>query len=232
MIEISKDVIDELCKYSIELQIDNTVFRGWFKQGSGKHLLIYYGGNGENITQHFQRFLSLNDLSLLFVNYRGYYKSEGKPSEKQFYNDALKILDIFSNDRGFKTDKILLMGRSLGTCVACHVASKRNVRGLILSTPLDSVVALAQRQVPFFPMKYIIKHKFDNIKVSSKISMPILILLAGIDKKVPHKNSLKIVASLPNVSKVVTIHDYNHRTIKDSQCYWDEINQFMKCFIS
>ena len=231
MIKISDEIANELKQYSLTFKVDNINVRGWFRKGKGKNLLIYYGGNGENITPHFKKFLSLTDLSILFLNYRGYFNSDGVPSEKNFFNDALTILDIFSKEYNYQKEDILLMGRSIGTAVACFVASHRPIRALILSTPIDSIVSISQQLVPIYPMKLILKHKFDNIKISLKVSMPTLVLLAGVDKKVPLKNSLKLISSLPNIVNVVNVENYTHRTIKDSPLYWQEIYNFVNNMI-
>ena len=53
--------------------------------------------------------------SLALINYRGYGLSEGKPGEKNLCNDALVVYDYFVKRTDVDKNRIVAMGRSLGT---------------------------------------------------------------------------------------------------------------------
>jgi pimeloyl-ACP methyl ester carboxylesterase len=70
-----------------------------------------------------------NARSFLFMNYRGYGGSDGKPSEQALLSDALFVIDHVLAAEGIDPAHVVLMGRSLGSGVAVHVAAKRKVGG-------------------------------------------------------------------------------------------------------
>ena len=110
---------------------------GWLIKGeitNERPLIIYYGGNAEEISGNLWTLDSFQTESFLFVNYRGFGNSSGKPSEKALFEDALFLFDELVEKEGIKPSNIVLMGRSLGSAVATYVASQRQVRGVILIT--------------------------------------------------------------------------------------------------
>ncbi|MFA5881317.1 MAG: alpha/beta fold hydrolase, partial [Eubacteriales bacterium] len=118
---------------------DNTNLKGWFVTGQvyGKPgLLIYYGGNAEEVSWLIEDMKKLKGWNVVLMNYRGYGQSEGVPGEKKLFSDALEIYDYFAARE--KPGKIAVMGRSLGTGVATYLAANRKVNGVVLVSPYDS----------------------------------------------------------------------------------------------
>lgn len=168
---------------------DNVTLKGWFVDlNPDKPIYIYYGGNAEDITSTFRSVLNTIDRSLLSVNYRSYGESGGQPSEKELFSDALEIFDVIQNK--YKDRTISLIGRSLGSGVACYVASSRKVGSLTLITPYDSVLAVAKKKYSLAPVGLLLQHTFNSIKYSKKINVPTLFLLAEYDGVIPRENSM------------------------------------------
>jgi pimeloyl-ACP methyl ester carboxylesterase len=71
---------------------------------------------------------------------------------------------------GIDPAHVVLMGRSLGSGVAVHVAAKRKVGGVILVTPLDSLVNVARAHYPIFPVGLMLKHRFDSAALAPEIT--------------------------------------------------------------
>ena len=78
------------------------------------------------------------DWSLALVNYRGYGASEGKPSERSFFADALVVFDTLTRRPDVDASRIVLFGRSLGSAVATYVAAERPVAGVVRCHPLPA----------------------------------------------------------------------------------------------
>jgi len=100
--------------------------------------------------------------SLALVNYRGYGASEGSPSERALFADALLVLDALRERPDVDPARVALVGRSLGSGVATYVAANRPVAGVALVSPYDSVTALARRQFPWLPIELLLRHPFDS----------------------------------------------------------------------
>lgn len=174
-----------------EVRIDNdgTTLRGWILNPGKPRALIYFGGNSELITHRRDYFESVfADYSVYLVNYRGYGDSAGKPSEKGLFSDALAIYDHVRKDY----DQISAYGRSLGSGVAVHLAANRPLDKLILLTPYDSVAAVAQKIYPFFPVRYLIKDRFDSAARAGDIDIPVLIASAEHDREIRLQHTLAL----------------------------------------
>jgi len=152
--------------------------------------VIYFGGNSEMIT-HRRGFFEdvFRDYSVYLFNYRGYGNSEGSPSEAGLFSDALAIYDQLNSQHV----SISAYGRSLGSGVAVYLAARRPLKKLILLTPYDSVAAVAQKIYPLFPVRYLIKDRFDSAALAPEIEAPVLITSSEYDKeiKLPHTLALK-----------------------------------------
>ena len=104
--------------YSLTLEHEGKQLQGWYVPGaiSPNHpLVVYYGGNAEEVSGNLWDLPRLQAGAFLFMNYRGYGGSEGKPSQKTLCRDALYILDTIAARENIPMDRIVLMGRSLGS---------------------------------------------------------------------------------------------------------------------
>jgi hypothetical protein len=70
---------------------DGSKLRGWMVNGAGAPapLVIYFGGNAEEVSWLVEAAERFAGWSLLLVNYRGYGESEGRPGESALFADAL-----------------------------------------------------------------------------------------------------------------------------------------------
>ena len=168
---------------------DDISLYGWILNKGQKKALIYFGGNSEDITNNITQFRKLfKNYTVYLVNYRGYGKSQGTPTQQGLFSDAVSIYDqilgLYSS--------VSLMGRSLGSGVAVYLAAKRNIEKLLLLTPYDSLAEVAQTHYPYFPARYLVKDRFDSITYAKYIRIPVLIITAEFDQVVPVKHALKL----------------------------------------
>ncbi len=175
-----------------EISFDNngTRLHGWILNPDKPRAVIYFGGNSELIT-HRQAYFEdvFNDYSVYLVNYRGYGKSQGNPSEIGLFSDALAIYDQLIK----RHDSIIAYGRSLGSGIAVYLAASRRLDKLILLTPYDSIAEVGQKLYPLFPVRYLIKDRFDSASRAGDIEIPVLIASAENDREIglPHTLTLK-----------------------------------------
>lgn len=180
--------------------------------------LIYFGGNAEDVA------LNLPDLIAAFPNraiyllhYRGYGASSGKPSEKALFQDALALFDEVHPRHA----QITVMGRSLGSGVAMYVAAHRPIERLFLITPFDSLAAVAAEHYPMFPVRWLLRDKFESLKYAPQVTAPTLILAAQNNEVVPSANTeaLKLYFK-PNLVSYHVIPNATHNMIAESAVYW------------
>jgi pimeloyl-ACP methyl ester carboxylesterase len=179
--------------------------------------VLYFGGNAEDVSG------SLPDLAQAFpgkaiylMHYRGYGASQGKPSEAALVADALQLYDRVHQRHA----NVVVVGRSLGSGVAIHLASERPVARLVLVTPFHSILDLAKEKFPYFPMRWICRDKFESWRYAAKISAPVTIIAAANDSVIPMASTRALQASLP--PQLVTfklVADVDHNDISFSRDY-------------
>ena len=123
-------LLKQFSQFEENVNHDGFNMHGWFiNRGISpeRPLIIYYGGNAEEVSNNLFDLEKYEKESLLFMNYRGYGKSTGNPSQASLFSDALFIFDYFSDTYSIPSTNIILMGRSLGSAVATYVAKLRHV---------------------------------------------------------------------------------------------------------
>jgi len=174
---------------AITLKNKNLSLHGWVLNKGHQKSLIYFGGNAEDITNNINLFEDLfKNYTVYLINYRGYGKNLGEPTQQGLFSDSIAIYDQISGLHS----SISLMGRSLGSGVAVYLASKRNIKKLLLLTPYDSLAEVAQMHYPFFPVRYLIKDRFESKIYAKNINTPTLIVTAELDRVVPIKHAQKL----------------------------------------
>jgi pimeloyl-ACP methyl ester carboxylesterase len=120
------------------------------------------------------------------------------------------------------------MGRSLGSGVAVHVAAHREVRGVILITPFDSLLNVARHHYPFLPVKLLLRHPFDSAALAPKVKMPALVLIGRQDDIIPNPLSSALAQRWGGPAQTVAIESVGHNDIQLDEGYWRAINIFLK----
>ena len=92
---------------------------------------------------------------------------------------------------------VIVIGRSLGTGVAARLASTRPVAKLVLVTPYDSLLGIAQRQFPLFPVRWLLIDKYESWRYVPGIKAPVLILRAEHDELIPAASTEALRARFP-----------------------------------
>lgn len=179
--------------------------------------ILYFGGNAENVTLNARPFSQhFPNHTLYLFHYPGYGKSTGQPSQDLIFSCALEVFDTLSPQHS----SISLIGRSLGTGVATHLAKHRPTPSLVLITPYDSIQSLAQSQFPLFPISLLLQHPFPSIENAPHIQTPTLILLAQYDQVIPFPHSQRLHQAFPpNVSQLHTLPNTSHNSISNHQTY-------------
>ena len=189
--------------------------------------IIYFGGNAENVAFSVSKLAdTLKNHTLYFVNYRGYGGSSGEPTEKGIYSDALFIYDQIKKEH----KNINLIGRSLGTGVATYLASKRPIHRLVLVTPFDSILSVAQEKFSIFPMSILLKDRYDSIGRVSKITAEkTLIIRGGQDKIITPIHTQRLSdAFKPLDIENLYCHEQGHNNIEGNERYYSRIKQFFQ----
>ncbi len=169
---------------------DNVRLHGWFvpRQGAARTLLVFHGNAG-NISHRLEWIRLLHELNchVLIVDYRGYGRSEGRPFEDGLYRDARAAYDWWARERRNKHEQLVLMGESLGGCVAVNLAAEKNADALILQSTFTSARDMAKTMLPLGLLQPLTGIHFDSMSKIGKIHCPKLVIHGDRDEIVPFR---------------------------------------------
>ena len=217
--------LENVEEYSIEE--GGIKLRGWLvnKEYAVGKLIIYYGGNAEDVYWNIMDHYDKKGYAILLVNYRGYGLSGGKSSEKSLFSDACLIYDDITAK--YRPEKVILYGRSLGSGVAAYMSSVREVDGMILVSPYDSMVNMAKEQFVIFPVGIMLRHRFDSVKYLEKYKAPLCIIYGGSDNIIPNRRTEALIKHIRGLKEVVLIKGAGHNDIAGFELYGRTVGRFI-----
>ena len=174
------------------------------------HLLIYYGGQGEEVSGSFMDTASSFYFPQLYVNYRGSGTSTGRLTGSLFRKDALFLFDQITQKKQIAPNKVCLVGRSLGSHAAAFVASRRPVSRLVLISPFDRVDHIAKRLHPLFPVASLINDPLNTLDFASQNKALTLFVLTQFDDYVPHQYTENLIKHWHAPYQKVTLPNKKH----------------------
>ena len=208
------------------LQRDDVTLRGWVVNAqSNGPLLLYFGGNAEEVSGLVDVFARLDAVTVL-MNYRGYGESGGKPSAAHLIADAAAVVDGFR--RRFGQDRpVVLFGRSLGSGIAALAARAEGIDGLILLSPYRSIEHIAKRRFPFAPVGWLLRHNIDPTSALDALPERILVLYAVEDSVVPTSESRAFLDALKPAPEVIEFVGPHNIPLETPQL-WRAIDHFVQ----
>ena len=163
----------------------------WLPKSKGptNSALVFFCGNGGsasgcgNLANEIQKHL---DCGVLLVDYPGYGKNDGNPSEAGCYENAVAGMEWLIRDRQIPVEKIIVMGQSLGGGVAVEMASRYPVRAVVIVSSYTSLPEAARSRFPFLPTKWLMRNRFDSISKIGRIISPVFVAHGTIDRTIPY----------------------------------------------
>lgn len=154
-------------------------------------------------------------------HYRGYRPSGGQPSARGVLADALEIFDTLQAQ--LPAVRTVAIGFSIGTPVAAYLAHHRDLDGLILVTPFDTLVELARDHFPWLPVRLLLRHKMSTLDFIKEVSTPTAMVLAGRDSVIPASRSEPLRSAARNLVFDCIIPDAEHNDLYERPEFWDAL---------
>jgi len=185
---------------NIQLKTDDGIqVSGWWLPAREKlnstYTILHLHGNAGNISHRLDIAQALNrsGWNLFLLDYRGYGRSEGKPSEKGFYLDAQAAYDYLVQEKQVLPQQLVLFGESIGCSVAIELACHHTAWAMILQTPMTSITDMARHHYPWLlPLRALIKSRFDVLPKVEQLKIPTLIIHGTEDEIVPFEHGKKV----------------------------------------
>ena len=179
---------------SIRTQDGETLNAWWVPAPEPRGAVVLFHGNAGNISHRidYARMFRALGYSTLLVDYRGYGKSTGSPSEEGTYRDALASWRWLTETRGVRAADVVVFGESLGGAVACWLAERHPPRALVLASTFTSVPDLGAEIYPFLPVRLISRIHYNTLACVPKVSAPVLVIHSARDEIVPFSHGRKL----------------------------------------
>lgn len=176
----------EASVFRIRTDDDETLLAWYVAPAKGRMLALYFHGNGGPLAVRgpVLRALTTHGMGVLAIDYRGFGGSSGTPTEAGLHLDAdaayAKALQL-----GHAARDILLVGESLGSGVAVHLATRRAAAGLVLDSPFSSAVDVAADRYWMFPVSLLMQDRFRSDERIAHVRAPLLIMHGEADRVIP-----------------------------------------------
>ena len=167
--------------------------------GTAPHpAVIFTHGNAELIDEWpaTMSALSRMGIGVLLMEYPGYGRSEGAPTQARIMEAMIAGYDWLGSRSDIDTERIVAMGRSLGAGPAVALAAERSVRALILQSAFSSVGAMAWGAYRLPP--FLVLDPFDNRSGLASFSGPVLIVHGRRDEVIPHRHGVVLSEAAEN----------------------------------
>ena len=206
------EIAESLTSLSLASE-DETILEGVLYQpdNASDKIILYFGGVQQDAVALVQKFAShYEQMPFITYNYRGYGKSEGKPSQSKLFVDAMHIYDDLMIRYDYKPEDIILMGYSLGSGVASFLGSQRLVKEILLIAPFDSVYEVMKKRYPFSGIHWILKQRFPSTDFVPLIDVPVHIYAGSDDRVVNIKHARMLKNYVNNLAGFYEYGNISH----------------------
>jgi fermentation-respiration switch protein FrsA (DUF1100 family) len=213
---------------------DGTRLHGWyFPHRSPRAAVLHCHGNGGNITGRIEVARRLHQLgaSVLLFDYRGYGRSEGRPTEAGVAQDARAARALLAERAGLEETEIVVLGRSLGGAVAVELAARDGARGLILESSFTELADIAAIHYPFLPVRLLLRNRFDALKKLPDYHGELLQVHGTADRLVPLEFGRKLFEASGQIEgegKTFFLFNGGDHNELPPPAYYEEMDRFFE----
>jgi fermentation-respiration switch protein FrsA (DUF1100 family) len=164
------------------------------------HVLVLHG-NGGNISGRVElaQILTAAGLDVLLLDYRGYGRSTGRPSEQGTYRDAAAGREALLSCPGVDPERVFYLGESLGGAVALWLALESPPSGVILQSTFTSVRDVARIHYSFIPA-LLVPDAYPSLQRVRSLRAPALVLHGDRDDVVPLSQGRRLYEAAASAS--------------------------------
>jgi uncharacterized protein len=210
---------------------DGVRLHGWFVPGEGSRALLFFHGNAGNISHRLGSIRVFNDLglSVLIIDYRGYGRSGGRPTEAGTYRDAEAAWRYVTESRGFPPERVVVFGRSLGGAVAAWLAARVQPGALIVESSFTSVPDLGSELYPWLPVRRLSRFDYPTLRYVSEVRAPVLVVHSRDDEIAPFHHAETIFSAAQNGATLLELRgSHNDAHVRSEQDYIAGLRAFLE----
>ena len=193
-----------------------------------KGVVLYFHGNKKNISWYakYPPFFTRHGYEVWMIDYPGYGKSTGRLTEDNLYRWA-DYLYRFAKSK-FSPDSIIIYGKSMGTGIASHLASKQVCKRLILETPYYDYPSILKTFLPFYPIDWILRYHVPTHRHLLHTHIPVTIFQGTDDRIVTYRNAERLKAFLKPEDEFITIDGGSHNDLYKFKITISKLDSLLK----
>lgn len=204
--------------YGVEAEVltlttpDEVQLQAWYLPAAqGMPTILHLHGNAGNMSHRAETYRSYHDagFGVLALEWRGYGKSTGSPSEEGFYTDARTALD-YLHKQGIADNDIIIYGESIGTGAAVQMATEIDARALVLEAPFTSLWQRAAEIHWYVPAKYLVLDRYDNLSKIKQVHEPLLIFHHRGDLIIPYRHGKALYEAANQPKQMLSFDGMQH----------------------
>ncbi len=191
--------------------------------------LVFHGNAGTAL----DRVDYVSDLQplgfrVVLAEYPGFGACGGELGEASLVAHGRELAQTL---RATYPEPLYLLGESLGAGVACAVAAQADlgIAGLLLITPWDRLPDLAQDLYPMFPIRRLVRDRYDSIDNLAAFDDPIAVVMAGRDEVIPNHRTCTLVDALGERVRLWTLHGAGHNNWPSAvdPVWWRDVTNYV-----
>ena len=200
--------------------------------------VLFFHGNAGNLYDRLDNVEMLvgSGFNVFIIDYRGYGKSEGAPSEEGLYADGLAALSYMTEKRGVALQRTLIFGRSLGSAVAIELGARFDVGAIVVESGFTSAQDLARVHYSWLPgvLRRSMTHRFESLSKASELRAPVLYVHGSADSIVPMRMGRELfdVSPEPKGWYEITGAGHNDTWFVGGRAYFDRLAGFAERHIA
>lgn len=209
---------------SLRAEDGETLHGWWVPAVPARGTVIFFHGNAGNVSHRLPYLQGLHGLGLstLIVDYRGYGRSTGRPSEEGTYRDAWAAWEYAQRERGVTPERLVLFGESLGAGVATWLATRVTPRALVLQAPFTSVNDLGSEIYWFLPVRLLSRFGYDNVERVRGLRTPLFVAHSVDDEIVPYRHGRRVFEAAAQPDTFVSMRGGHNDAFIFGQREWTE----------
>jgi hypothetical protein len=204
---------------------DGTALHAWWMKPQDWNpdhgALLFLHGNAGNLSDRGESMCRLRDelrLAVLIVDYPGYGKSQGSPSEKGCNLAGEAAYEWLTDEAKVPGKRVVLIGVSLGASVATHLATLHPYRALVLMAAFTSFPDMAQKTFPWLPARWLVRNQMNNLARIPTLKRPVFIIHSSDDALIPYSMGERLFAAANEPKRFFALHDRPHDEYLTDEC--------------
>ncbi|MFT4663836.1 MAG: fermentation-respiration switch protein FrsA (DUF1100 family) [Polaribacter sp.] len=198
-----------------------------FKVLNPKGLVLYFHGNtnGLDAWGHMAKAFTELGYDVFMPDYRGFGKSGGKPGRNLLHEDADRAYSYVS--KLHKANDIVFYGRSMGSGIACSLATRHSPRLLLMETPYFSILSLAMSQRPFLPVRWLLKYPMRSDLNIKKVDCPVHLFHGTADGYIPYQQAVDLAKAYGSLDILHTYEGAEHGNLDKFPAFKGKVKELL-----